>query len=244
MFVGSLSLSWQRWASAKPGRRCELLQSVKMTDTAQPEGRGSGCLHSRQRRTSDIRDTERAGSLRKWAYFFLNKRDGDCHSIARRWSLCPCFSCFCGRLSSQEGSSASQSLLIPWHQAPDLWSILLGDTGTSGQQSYPWQTGWDGTRFESPWLHPQNGDHNIHSTCIHLNISGHPLRCFLGNPVVARKMPVIHATRQVEYVLHTLWLSSFSSLLRSISQTNFSVLKSPSGESFLHTRKSPHPFVD
>ena len=45
-------------------------------------------------------------------------------------------------------------------------------------------------------------------------------------------------------VLHTPWLSSFSSLLRSISQTNFSVPKSPSEESFLYTGKCPHPLAD
>ena len=136
MFVGSLSLSWQRWASEKPGRRCELLQSVKMIDTAQPEGPGSGCLHSRQGRMSDICDTERAGSLRKWAYFFLNKRDGDCHSIARTLVLCPCFSCFCCKIFITGGqlcksvlahplASGSWPLTHPAGGHRDLWAAVL-----------------------------------------------------------------------------------------------------------------------
>ena len=67
-----------------------------------------------------------------------------------------------------------------------------------------------------------------------------------GSPI-----PGILQARTLEWVaisffnvLRTLWLSSFSSLLRSISQTNFSVPKSPSEESFLYTGKGPHPLAD
>lgn len=70
MLVKILSLSWQRWATEKPGKGYELMQFVKMIDTAQPEGQGKGCLHSRLGRKSDTYNTERDMQFQKVDLFF------------------------------------------------------------------------------------------------------------------------------------------------------------------------------
>ena len=108
-------------------------------------GSGQWLLHSRQRRASDICDTERAGSLWKWASFFLNKRGGDCRSVARTLLLCPCFSCFCCKTFITGGQLCKSVLAHPL--ASGSWPLTRPGGGHGHLWADPWQTGWDWTRF-------------------------------------------------------------------------------------------------
>lgn len=115
-----------------------------MIDTAQPEGRGKGCLYSRRGRKSDTYNTERGVRFMKVDLsFFLNKRDGECHSIARTLSLCPCFSSFCSKTSIPAGQHCKQvlthlpapcslPLTCPAGGLGDLWAAILSLAGWVG----------------------------------------------------------------------------------------------------------------
>lgn len=203
-----------------------------MIDTAQPEGRGKGCLYGRRGRKRDTYNTERGVRFTKVDLsFFLNKRDGECHSIARTLSLCPCFSSFCSKTSIPAGQHCKQvlthlpapcslPLTCPAGGLSDLWAAILS------------LAGWVGlNKFLIPSASPAEWGHNIYPTC-YSNIFWHLSCCFLGNTVVEREtFADLWNMSSMAYVLLTPWFSSFFSLLRSTLQTDLSVLKSPSASS-------------